>query len=273
MQNSKGMRPYLSFFRLRLKMGMQYRSAAVAGLMTQFAWGFLEIFMFHAFYQSNAVAFPMSMQATASYIWLQQGFLTLYAIWFMENEIIDDVSSGNIIYSLCRPLGIYPMWFFRNAAYRISRVLLRCIPLFLLAVLLPKGYRLSGIVSAGKIFPFVVSLLLAFLVTLTFSTLIYVLLFYTISPMGLRIIVSALFDFFSGSVIPLPFFPKGMQIWMEITPFAAMQNVPFRIYNGNIYGNQMFFDIGLQIMWILIFFVVGKVLCHRAEKQLVVQGG
>lgn len=273
MEKLNYMRPYFSFFRLRLKMGMQYCSAAAAGLITQFLWGFLEIFLFWAFYQSNPSAFPMSMQATVSYIWLQQGCLTLYAIWFMEAEIIDDVSSGNIIYSLCRPLGIYPMWFFRNAAYRISRVLLRCVPLFVLAVFLPRGYRLSGIVSARQIFPFIVSLILAFLVTLTFSTLIYVLLFYTISPMGLRIIVSALFDFFSGSVIPLPFFPKGMQIWMEITPFAAMQNVPFRIYNGNIYGNQMLFDIGLQIVWILIFFVTGSLLCKKAEKHLIVQGG
>ena len=40
-------------------MGLQYRAAALAGIVTQFAWGFLEILMFRAFYRADASAFPM----------------------------------------------------------------------------------------------------------------------------------------------------------------------------------------------------------------------
>ena len=65
------MKKYLSFFRLRFAMGLQYRTAAIAGMSTQFAWGFMEIMIFKAFYEADAAAFPMSLSATASYIWLQ----------------------------------------------------------------------------------------------------------------------------------------------------------------------------------------------------------
>lgn len=34
------MKKYLSFFRLRFVNGIQYRAAALAGIVTQFAWGF-----------------------------------------------------------------------------------------------------------------------------------------------------------------------------------------------------------------------------------------
>ena len=61
------MRKYLAFFRLRFSMDLQYRAAAFAGVITQFAWGTMEILMFRAFYQADASAFPMSFQATASY--------------------------------------------------------------------------------------------------------------------------------------------------------------------------------------------------------------
>ena len=66
---------YLSFFRLRFAMGLQYRTAALAGIVTQFVWGFMEIMIFKAFYRADAASFPMSFQATVSYIWLQQAFL------------------------------------------------------------------------------------------------------------------------------------------------------------------------------------------------------
>ena len=64
------MKKYLSFFRLRFAMGLQYRAAAFGGIATQFTWGAMEIMIFRAFYRSDASAFPMSFSATASYLWL-----------------------------------------------------------------------------------------------------------------------------------------------------------------------------------------------------------
>ena len=70
------MKKYLSFFRLRFSMGLQYRAAALAGIATQFAWGGMEILVFRAFYEADASSFPMSFSAAASYIWMQQFYLS-----------------------------------------------------------------------------------------------------------------------------------------------------------------------------------------------------
>ena len=43
------MKKYLSFFRLRFITGLQYRTAALAGIATQFFWGAMEILTFRAF--------------------------------------------------------------------------------------------------------------------------------------------------------------------------------------------------------------------------------
>ena len=37
------MKKYFSFFRLRFVMGLQYRTAALAGIFTQFFWGAMTI--------------------------------------------------------------------------------------------------------------------------------------------------------------------------------------------------------------------------------------
>lgn len=267
------LRKYLSFFQLRFTMGLQYRVAALAGVVTQFAWGFMEIMMFRAFYRTDASVFPMSFSATASYIWLQQAFLAFFVVWMMENEIFDTIVNGNVAYELCRPIDIYNMWYARSVANRLARAVLRSFPILLVAVFVPQPYGIAKPASWWHFGLFLVTLLLGLAVTVSFCMLIYVLTFFTISPQGLRVVFASTVEFFAGGIIPLPFFPENVQKIMEILPFASMQNVALRIYSGSMSGDEMKQAIILQLFWLFALVFVGKWLCRVAEKRIVVQGG
>lgn len=267
------MKKYLSFFRLRFSMGLQYRAAALAGIVTQFVWGFMEIMIFRAFYQADASAFPMSFSAASSYIWLQQAFLAFFAAWMMDNDIFDAIVNGNIAYELCRPINIYNMWFSRSIATRLSRAVLRCFPILITAVFIPNPYGISAPASPVHFVFFFITLILGLAVTVSFCMLIYMLTFFTISPQGLRMLFTSTVEFFAGAIIPLPFFPEKIQGFMELLPFASMQNVALRIYSGSMDSGQMKNAITLQVFWLLVVTLCGKLLCHLAEKRITVQGG
>lgn len=264
---------YVSFFRLRFVMGLQYRAAALAGIATQFAWGFMEIKVFDVFRHTNPSAFPMPFEQLASYMWLQQAFLALFMTWFMESEIFDCIMDGNIAYELCRPVDIYNMWFARSLANRMSRALLRCFPILIVAGFLPEPYRLyppSGFATAVW---FVVTMLLGLIVTVALCMLVYMLTFFTVSPMGLRMIFALSAEFLQGAVIPLPFLPLWLQHFLELLPFASTQNVPLRIYSGNIHGSERWFAVGLQLFWAASLIGIGKAISAAAMKKTVIQGG
>ena len=53
------MKKYLSFFRIRFLNALQYRAAALAGMVTQFFWGGMLLLLFAAFYRSDPDSFPM----------------------------------------------------------------------------------------------------------------------------------------------------------------------------------------------------------------------
>lgn len=267
------MKKYLSFFRLRFTMGLQYRAAALAGIITQFAWGFMEVMMFRAFYRTDAQAFPMSFSATVSYIWLQQAFLAFFAAWMMENEIFDSIVNGNIVYELCRPVSIYNMWFSRSIANRLSRAVLRCFPILAVTVFVPEPYGISAPASAYHFLVFLITLILGLAVTVSFCMLVYMLTFFTVSPEGLRMLFVSAVEFFAGAVIPLPFFPENLQKVMELLPFASMQNVALRIYSGSLGGAAMKKAVALQVIWFIIITAAGKMLCRLAEHNVTVQGG
>lgn len=264
---------YLSFFRIRFIAGLQYRAAAIAGIATQFVWGAMSILMFKAFYEVDAGAFPMSFPALSSYIWLQQALLALFMTWFLENEIFLTITDGGIAYELCRPISIYDMWFFRSMANRLSRAVLRCMPILIVAGLLPSPYRMNLPVSVQAALWFLVSMLFGFLVVVAFCMLVYIITFFTLSAMGVRLVAVSMVEFFSGAVIPLPFFPEHIRKVLECLPFASMQNVPLRIYTGDIVGNEIYYRIVLQLFWLVVLVLFGKWLIKIAIKRVVVQGG
>lgn len=267
------MKKYLAFFRLRFSVGLQYRAAAFAGVITQFVWGIMEILTFRAFYQADPSSFPMSFQAVSAYVWMQQAFLSLFMAWMMEGEIFNSITDGNIAYELCRPIDIYSMWFARSSANRFSMALLRCMPLLLVAVFLPAPYGLMPPVSLPAFLLFFISLILGTLVCVAFCMLIYMICFFTISPMGVRMLAISVVDFFSGAIIPLPFFPDKLRKVMELQPLASVQNVPLRIYSGDLSGNTMYQAILLQLFWLAALTGIGKLLNTLAMKKITVQGG
>lgn len=267
------MRKYYSFFRVRFQSGLQYRMAALAAVTTQFVWGLMECLAYKALLESDAIAFPMEYEALVSYIWLKEAFLVMFATWATDNDIFGLIMEGGIAYELCRPISLYKMWFARSTGSRLSTTVLKCVPILLCSLLLPKTYRMAPPASMEAFLWFLLALTLGVGVTIAFCMLVYILCFFTVSPQGWRMLLTGAVEFLSGSIIPLPFIPQPFRGIVELLPFAAMQNVPFRIYGGDLSGVAMRNGIILQALWLVIMVMAGRLLCRVAERRLVIQGG
>ena len=267
------MKRYFSFFKMRLVAGLQYRAAALAGMSTQMVWGTMEILLYRAFWLEQPERFPMGMQALASYIWLQQAFLSCFNMWTWERDLIDAVRSGAVAYELTRPTDLYGMWMSRSIALRLSRAALRCWPILLLGSLLPAPYGLRLPENIGTFLLFLISLVLMLLVTCAYTMLIYALTFYLTDPNGIMNLSIAAADLLGGAIVPLPFLPKGLRIVAALSPFGSMQNVPLRIYGGSIAADQIPYAIGLQLLWVIVLTSLGRHLMNRGLRRTVIAGG
>ena len=266
-------KPYFALFRIRLVNSIQYRAAALAGIATQFAWGFMLILGFMAFYESNPYAFPMSLQQTVSYIWMQQAFLFIFMLWQYDNSIFESIESGHIAYDLVRPMDLYSRWFTTTTANRIASTLLRCVPILVVGFILPAPFRIVLPDNPLQMLAFGVSMVLSMLVVVSFTMLVYVSAFYTIDSRGTRLIIATGGDFLAGGIIPIPFFPATFRRVVEFSPFGAMQNMPLRIFSGHIYGAALVQGMWLQVFWIVAFMLIGRFFIGRATRRVIAQGG
>ena len=74
-----------AYFWLKFKAGLQYRAAALAGIITQLFFGIVYISVYFACYESNTnSSLPMPLHQLISYLWLNQIFFCLIYLWYKE---------------------------------------------------------------------------------------------------------------------------------------------------------------------------------------------
>ena len=267
------MRGYVSMFRIRLLASLQYRAAAWAGVATQFFWGFMQIMIFEAFYKSTDAAMPMTFSQLCTYIWLQQASIAIIMLWNRDSELFEMITTGNVAYELCRPYRLYTFWYARLLATRIASAALRFFPILFVAFLLPYPYKMTLPPDAAHFLLFLLALAVGILINVALSMLIYILTFITLSPIGSMILISVGSEFFSGSLIPIPYMPEWLQQVTYALPFRYTADLPLRLYNGNLSLWEGLSGLGIALLWLLALLLFGGWAMRRVLRRAVVQGG
>ena len=267
------MKPYISLFRVRFLNGLQYRAAALGGLVTQLFWGIMLIFIYKAFYGGAASANGFSYKDLVTFTWLQQAFLAFVMLYDWDGELIDMIVSGGISYELCRPVKIYNIWYIKLLAKRVSTAALRFLPIIAVAFLLPRPYNLSLPQSTLSFLLFLITMLLGVVLLVSVSMLAYISIFKTMSPIGSVSVFGLLGEFFGGSAIPIPLMPDWLQRVCMALPFRWTHDLPFRVYSGHIGVTDAIAGVAVQLIWIIILITTGALLMKRITKLSAVQGG
>jgi len=266
------MNAYLSILRLRFAVQLQYRAAAAAGFSTQLFFGLVKVMVFMAFYASSNKVQPMSLQQAITYSWLVQVTLRMLP-WNSDAEVLALIRSGNVAYELCRPLNLYASWYSRVLAWRIVPVLLSGVPIWIIAVVLPAGYGMTLPESLGAGLSFGVSLTASLLLGAAISNIMSISTLWTVAGDGMQRLLPAAVMFFSGTTIPLAFFPDWSQPLLSALPFSGLVDVPFRFYIGTLPPSELLPNLALQLCWTAALIGIGLWLLSTATKRIVLQGG
>jgi ABC-2 type transport system permease protein len=268
---------YLALLRARFRMQLQYRAAALAGAATQVFWGVIKICVLEAFYRSSGTAPPLSIHDLITYIWLGQALLALLP-WNRDRDLELLVRSGDVVFEWARPLDLYTMWYVRTLGQRAASASLRSVPIFVIAgVLLPltpaRAWALQPPESLSALAGFAVGMLIALLLGAAITTLMHVCLLFTISGEGMALLMPSLVTFFSGLIVPLPLLPDSLQPWLLVSPFAALADLPYRIYCGALTLERAAPALAIGFAWSIALVLLGRALVARAQHRIVVQGG
>lgn len=270
-------RPYVAAFRTRFQLLLQYRTAALAGFATQLWWGGLRVMVFAAFYGANAAAAPISLANAVTYVWLGQAFLALQP-WTADPEVGQAVRTGGIGYDRLRPVDAYGYWYSRTVGWMLARTLPRAVLMVVAAGLVLPSVGLgewswrppSG---AGAALLFVPAFALMVALGAAVLMLANIVVAASLNERGVNAILTPLVVLFSGSLLPLDFYPDALRPFLHLQPLAGLVDIPFRIYFADLHGIRAIQGLALQAGWTAGLVVLGRLAMERMMRRLEMQGG
>ncbi len=121
---------------------------------------------------------------------------------------------------------------------------------------------------------FLVSVLLALVVSFALRYMVGLVAFWLMDGAGINIMATVASIFFSGMLLPLTVFPGGFGEFVRTLPWAAMLQVPMDVLLGKHAGAGGAAEaLGFQAGWALVLLGTGRLLQSAATRKVVVQGG
>jgi ABC-2 type transport system permease protein len=225
--------------------------------------------VFTAFFHASNHLQPMRMDQTITYIWLGQALFALLP-WQVDTDVRDMIRSGTVAYEMARPVDLYIFWFMRAFAARTAPVLMRAIPMLVLAYLL---LGLKPPPSWIYMAAWCVAVFGAAILASAITTLMTISLLWTTSGEGITRLVPIFAYTFGGLLIPLAFFPTWSQPILSGMPFKYLLDTPFRIYLGTAPISQWPAAALREIAWIASLMLMGRYALARGLSRLALQGG
>jgi ABC-2 type transport system permease protein len=261
--------PYFATLSARFRMLLQYRAAALAGVVTQVFFGTIRVMIFQAFHHSSTDPQPMTGEQTTTYLWLGQAFLLIVMLG-ADSELAAMIRTGNVAFDLVRPVDLYNFWLARSFSSRAAPTIVRAIPIIFIAALIGQLNAPASLLHAAL---FLISLALGLILAVVFFAIVTISLLWTVSGEGMARLAPPLVFFLSGMIIPLPLFPESVQPLIRALPFRGIIDVPFRVYLGQLAPVEVFIGFVQQVLWIAAFIIIGRMLLARGLRRLVIQGG
>lgn len=179
------------------------------------------------------------------------------------------VRDGSIAIDLIRPFPLKWYLFYQQLSENLFSFLFVGIPVSVIAMLL---WRMS-IPGILDFFFGLISIGLAVLLSFSFQYAVGLLVFWVKDVTYTRMITRGIVELFSGTLVPLWFYPSAFRNVCTILPFRFMVFEPISIILGSYNTAASVRVIVIQGIWVLLLGLIGEKLWRMIQKDITVQGG
>lgn len=265
---------YKGFTKAGIQSSMAYRSSFMCYVAGETLYCFVMFFIWKAVFAASGEGQFMGFSLTdmTVYVFLSN-LVRFLASSDSTQNLAEEIRDGSIIMRLIKPV---------NPDLSLLATELGNSAVFLVTIFCPVmvGVEIYRYVALGYVafhigtfLCFLLSCLLSYLLSFYINLIFGYLAFFLMNIWGFSILKGSIISFFSGSLIPLAFFPDAFRHVLEELPFASLVYVPVMVYMGKYSGWELAVILFKQVLWIGVFVAISRLLWHWAKNRLAVQGG
>ncbi|MDH6110686.1 ABC-2 type transport system permease protein [Kitasatospora sp. MAP12-15] len=265
-------RLYLAIARGSFRRYSTYRAATLAGVFTNTVFGAILAYTFLALWRARPGLGGYDTAQAVTYIWVSQSLLITVAVWGggFQDDVQERFRTGDIAVDLYRPVDFLGWWLAADLGRAAFHLLARGLVPITFGVLLFHA-RLPHSVLTWPVF--LLSVLLAVLVSFALRYLVSLTGFWLHDSDGVRAVMLVVSMFLSGMLLPLGLFPDGLREAAQALPWAALIQVPTDIFLERDSASAALGALGFQLLWAVLLLAAGRAAQLLATRKVVVQGG
>ncbi|MFF2141342.1 ABC transporter permease [Kitasatospora sp. NPDC058190] len=249
-----------------------YRAATLAGTFTNTVFGIILASSFLALWQARPGLGGYDQSQAVTYIWVSQCLLVTIAVWGggFQDDVQDRFRSGDIAVDLYRPVDFQGWWLAADLGRAAFQALIRgTVPMLVGALVFRTRMPEHPLTWAF----FLLSGLLALLVSFGLRFLVSITGFWLHDSEGVRAVMLVVSMFFSGMLLPIALFPGWLGDLGRVLPWAALIKVPTDVFLERATGTGLLPELGFQLGWAAALLAAGRGAQWLATRRVVVQGG
>jgi len=263
------MRGYLAVMRGSFMVGVVYRFGFLFTIIGNIVYLGVAYYLWKSIYRYSDTIRGLTFNETFLYVGLGSAIFILlktYVDWFLSFEIRE----GSIASYLIKPVdfGLYYLFMsFGSVLMNLAAITLPTIFMMLFV------FKVKFTLGPGLIV-LPLSLFMALLISFFLDYFVGLLGFYSESVWGISTVKEIIMTVFSGALIPLQFFPDGLQRILLWLPFQTIYHTPLMMITRPDQGWDVFLPMLLvQLVWVVVLFIGTRLFYNQAVKVLRVSGG
>jgi ABC-2 type transport system permease protein len=249
-----------------------YTAATLAGIFTNCVFGVIISFTYIAVWEQNPDAGGYDVTDALTYCWLAQAMIMAVAVWGggATDELAARIRTGDVAIDLYRPVNFLGWWLASDLGRAVYHVLTRGLAPTVVGALL-FDLRFPPSVVAALLF--LVSVVLAVVVSFGLRMLVSASAFWLLDQTGVQNLAAVFSMFLSGLVVPLVLFPGWTRDLAMALPWSSFVQVPVDIWLGQRSGLSAVTGLAFQAGWSVVLLGLCALVLRVADRKVVVQGG
>lgn len=261
---------YVSIARASMQNVIAYRFNYIITLISSFIFILSMFYLWKAIYAGSDSIGGYSWVEMKTYLFIT--YLTnILLSWYSETKISGKILDGSVSMDLLKPIDFHNARLAETVGTSIfegwvGAIFIATYIIIFSGILLPQ----NGIIG---VLLFVISLIFSLLIKFGIVYVFGLLCFWTSSGLGIVWSRVAITNLFSGALVPLTFFPDWLKSIALVLPFQGIVYIPASIYLGRAQTEEAIQLVGLQMLWIIVLWIAGKLIWRWAVRQVTIFGG
>lgn len=261
--------PYAEFSRIGFVNILAFRLRYFTGIITYLLNVTVYYFIWSAVFRNGGTIAGFNLRQMITYIsvgWILRSFY-----WnTIDQEMAYEVIEGKIAMDLIKPVSVQWMWIFRAMGESAFRLALLTAPTAIVVALV---FPVQGPASGLDFALFVIGAIGSFFLMGAINFMIGTCAIPLKSILAMIRAKYWLIELLSGLLIPMTYFPNGVQKVLAWLPFEHIAYTPLSIYLGRFSTQKAIELLCFQWIWVVILLFAAHWWWEKATQKITIHGG